>query len=153
MKNRINGKSFDVRIMGFKVHFESFNISIEDNSTVATNNGRPNGVLLGDISASGELVVDTANFMLLTAAAKAAGSFQELPTFPIDAYAGGGNARGVELMHVHAYECNMKVSDLLSIDPTSTDKTTHKIDFDVTGQDFIDINGVPYAKTTELDLV
>ena len=135
MKNRINGKSFDVRIMGFKVHFESFNISIEDNSTVATNGGRPNGVLLGDISASGELVVDTANFMLL------------------DAYAGGGNARGVELMHVHAYDCNMKVSDLLSIDPTSTDKTTHKIDFDVTGQDFIDINGVPYAKTTELDLV
>lgn len=151
--SRINGKSFDVRMMGFKVHIESFSISITDNSTTAKNKGRPAGRLKGDVSAEGEVVVDTANFMLIVEAARAAGSFQSLPAFPIDAYATGDNAGRAELAHVHAHDCALKISELLSIDPNSTDKTTHTLPFDVTGEDFILINGVPYLDADELSLI
>ena len=151
--SRINGKSFDVRVMGFKIHIESFTLDIEDNSTTAMNKGRPNGNLKGDVKASGEIVVDTANFMILNEAARAAGSWQELPAFPIDAYAAGSNGDRPELMHVHAYDCQLKIASLLNIDPNSTDKTTHSLPYEVTGEDFVRINGVPYAPTDELDLL
>ena len=151
--SRINGKSFDVRMMGFKVHFESFNINITDNTTAASTKGRPDGVLQGDVSADGEVVVDSANFMLIVEAARAAGSFQSLPTFPIDAYGAGDNSGATELAHVNAFGCKLKISELLNIDPSSTDKTTHTLPFDVTGKDFILINGVPYLDSNELDLI
>lgn len=151
--SRINGKSFDVRLMGFKVHVESFTLDIEDNSTVAKNKGRPNGRLLGDVAASGEIVVDTANLMLIMEAARAAGSFQQLPVFPIDAYAAGLNGAKSEVMHVHAHDCALRISSLLDIDPESTDKTQHTLPYDVTGEDFVYINGVPYLETDELSLL
>lgn len=151
--SRINGKSFDVRMMGLKVHFESFSLSITDNTTAAKTKGRPDGVLKGGASAEGEVVVDTANFMLIIEAARAAGSFQSLPEFPIDAYASGENSGLPELMHVHAFGCKLKVSELLNIDPSSSDKTTHTLPFDVTGRDFIWINGTPYLDNDELNLI
>lgn len=151
--SRINGKSFDVRVAGIKIHVESFGLSIEDNSTIAMTKGRPKGVLRGDVKASGEIVVDTANFMLLSAAAGAAGSWQQLPAFPIDAYASGSDGNLPEVMHVHAYDCQLRISELLKIDPNSTDKTTHTLPYDVAGEDFVDINGVPYLQTDELSLI
>ncbi|QQD22286.1 DUF2597 family protein [Oceanospirillaceae bacterium ASx5O] len=151
--SRINGKSFDVRLMGFKVHVESFNLSIEDNTTTAKNGGIPNGVLEGDVAASGEIVVDTANFNLILAAAKAAGSFRDLPPFTIDAYAQGTNDSGIEVMSVRAYGCKLKVGELLSVDPTSSDKTTHTLAYDVTSSDFVWINGVPYLRESEFSLI
>lgn len=151
--SRINGKSFDVRLMGFKVHFESFSLNIEDNTTTAKNAGVPNGVLEGDVAASGELVVDSANFNLILAAARMAGSFRDLPPFTIDAYARGSNDSGVELMSVRAFGVKLKISELLNIDPNSTDKTTHTLPFDVTSPDFIWINGTPYLRSSEFSLL
>lgn len=150
---RINGKAFDVRLMGFKVHVETFSLSIEDNTTVAKNKGRPNGVLLGDVAANGEIVVDTANMNYIIEAARAAGSFQELPPFPINAAAVGSDGSRPEAINVYARGCKLRVSELLNIDPNSTDKTTHTLPFDVTDEDFVDINGVPYLKRGELDLI
>ena len=72
--SRISGKSFDVRMMGIKIHVESYTLSITDNSAVAKNGGIPHGYVEGDVEASGEIVVDAANLMLISAAAQAAGS-------------------------------------------------------------------------------
>jgi hypothetical protein len=152
--NRINGKSFDVRILGFKIHFQSYSLSIDDSSTTAmdSSTGLPNGTLKGDVKGAGELVVDSSNMMLLAAAAKAAGSWQDIPTFPIDAYALGKSDDRGEFIHVHAYGCKMRISELLKIDPSNTDKTTHTLPYDVTGKDFVWINGVPYSNASAFDL-
>ena len=151
--NRINGKAFDVRFMFTKVHFENFTLDIEDSSTVAMDHGLPNGNLIGERKASGELELDIANFMRLSAAAGAAGSWEKLPVFPIDAFAVGEGAAGAEGMQVRAHDCKVRISSLLSIDPNATDKSTVKLPFDVTGRDFIWINGVPYADASSLSFV
>ena len=83
--NRINGKAFDIRIMGLMAHVESFSLTIEDNSTVAKNKGVPDGTLAGDVAASGEIEMDIANFMILSAAAKAAGSWMLMPAGKVHA--------------------------------------------------------------------
>ena len=153
MNNRINGKSFDIRLMGIKIHFEKFTLNIEDNTTTAKTDGVPDGVLQGDVAASGEVEVDSANFMLLSAAAGKAGSWRGLPAFPIDAYAGGSNSRSAEVIHVRASGCKLSISDLLNIDKSSTDKTMHKIKFEVTDSDFVRINGVPYLERNELTFI
>jgi hypothetical protein len=138
---KINGKSFDVRIMGSLIEFESFSLSIEDNSETAMTRGKPDGYLRGDVSASGELKINTQNLMMLSAVAKAAGSYQDIPAFDIHAHALGDK----EAITVAAYDCRIKISELLNIDPSSTERTTHTLPFQVTGKDFVDINGVPYA--------
>lgn len=153
MKNRINGKSFDVRFLYTKIHFQNFSLDIDDSSTPAMDNGMPNGTLSGEKKASGEVELDQANFMRLTAAAKAAGSWENIDAFPIDAYAQGEGAQGEELMHVRAHGCKLRISSVLSIDPNSTDKSTVKIPFDVTSPDFVWINGVPYADSSDFNLI
>ncbi|WP_286718691.1 phage protein [Thalassolituus sp. UBA2009] len=150
--NRINGKSFDIRVMGLMLHVESFNLTIEDNSTTAKNKGVPDGTLAGDVAASGEIELDIANFMILSAAARAAGSWRNIPTFPIDAYASGESSRGDELMHVRAHGCKLRISEVLSIDPNSTDKSKVKLPYDVTSPDFVWINGTPYVPGSEFEL-
>ncbi|WP_221800525.1 phage protein [Oceanobacter mangrovi] len=149
--NRINGKSFDIRLMGFMLHVESFTLSIEDNTTVAKNKGVPDGTLAGDVAASGEITLDIANFNLLTAAAAEAGSWRGIPEFSIDAYAIGENSRAQEAMHVHAHGCKLRVSDLLNIDPNSSDKSTVTLPYDVTSPDFVLINGVSYVDSDEFE--
>lgn len=150
---RINGQSFDIRIGGFMAHVESFSLSIEDATTAAKTKGRPDGVLHGEVSASGEIVVDIANFALISAAAKKAGSWRELETFDINAYASGSNGGSTELMHVLAHECKIKISEVLNIDPSSTDKSKVTLPYDVTGKDFVWINGTPYLPGSDLDLI
>lgn len=150
--SRINGRSFDIRIAGIMVHVENFTLSIEDNSTTKKTKGVPDGVLQGDKAASGEIEVDIANFAYISAAAKIAGSWEEMPTFDINAYATGSNGNTPEAFHVLAHDCNLKISDLLSLDPNSTDATTVKLPFDVTGRDFVHINGTPYVKGTHFNL-
>lgn len=151
--NRISGKSFDVRIMGIMVHVESFTLNIEDGSVVSRDKGIPNGQVLGDMGASGELELDIRNVQLLTPAAAAAGSWRNIDPFTIDAYAGGTNSTGPEGMHVRAFGCKFRISELLNIDPNSTDKSTVKLPYDVTDPDFVWINGVPYLDSSEFSLI
>ncbi len=140
---KLNGKSFDVRIMGVLIEFESFSLSIEDNSEVAMNRGKPDGYLRGDVSASGELKINSQNLAYLTAAAKAAGSYQDVPAFDIHAYGVGDK----EALAIAAYGCRLKISELINIDTTSSERTMHTLTFDVTSEDFVEINGVPYSPT------
>uniref|UniRef100_A0A6H1ZFH9 Tail protein n=1 Tax=viral metagenome TaxID=1070528 RepID=A0A6H1ZFH9_9ZZZZ len=144
---RIGGKNFDVNLGDLLVHVETCTLDITDNTAVAQDKGVPNGHVDGDVSASGELEFDTANFSLLIEAAKRAGSFRQLDPFDTVFFAKAGD----EELRVEAFGCKLKVSSLLNIDPKGGEKSKHKVPFDVTSPDFIRINGVPYLAAEEIE--
>lgn len=144
---RIGGKNFDVNLGDLLVHVESCTLDITDNTAVAQDKGVPNGHVDGDVSASGEMEFDTANFNLLIEAAKRAGSFRQLDPFDSVFFAKAGE----EELRVEAFGCKLKVSSLLNIDPKGGEKSKHKVPFDVTSPDFIRINGVPYLAAAEIE--
>ncbi len=144
---RIGGKNFDVNLGDLLVHVESCTLDITDNTAVAQDKGVPNGHVDGDVSASGEMEFDTANFNLLIEAAKRAGSFRQLDPFDSVFFAKAGE----EELRVEAFGCKLKVSSLLNINPKGGEKSKHKVPFDVTSPDFIRINGVPYLAAEEIE--
>lgn len=144
---RIGGKNFDVNLGDLLVHVETCTLDITDNTAVAQDKGVPNGHVDGDVSASGEMEFDTANFNLLIEAARSAGSFRKLEPFDSVFFAKAGE----EELKVEAFGCKLKVSSLLNIDPKGGEKAKHKVPFDVTSPDFIRINGVPYLDASEIE--
>ncbi|GFM86107.1 tail protein [Pseudomonas cichorii] len=147
MAAKIGGKNFDVNLGDLMVHVEAGTLDITDNSTVAQTRGVPNGHVDGDVSAAGELELDSTNFNLLIEQAKSAGSFRKLEPFDIVFFAKAGE----EEIRVEAFGCKVRISSLLSVDPKGGAKSTHKIPFDVTSPDFVKINGVPYLDTEEIE--
>ena len=145
MGARLGGKDVYAMVGSLSIVFEEASISIEDGSKATPTRGRPNGYVRGDVSASGELTVDTANLGLIIDAAKSAGSFQELEPFDIVFNA----ESAVDKLTVEAFECLVKLSDVLDANANGGDKLTHKLPFEVTGKDFVRINGVPYAPEGE----
>ena len=144
---RIGGKNFDVNLGDLLVHVETMTLDITDNTAVAQDHGVPNGYVEGDVTASGEIELDTANFNLVVEAARAAGSFRELGTFDPVCFA----KTPTEELRVELFGCKFKISSLLNIDPKGGEKSKHKLPFDVTSPDFIRINGVPYLASTETE--
>lgn len=144
---RISGKNFDVNIGDLLVHVETATLDITDNSAVAQDKGVPNGHVDGDVSASGELELDTSNFTLLIEAARRSGSFRALEPFDSVFFAKAGD----EELRVEAFGLKLKVSSLLNIDSKGGEKSKHKVPFDVTSPDFIRINGVPYLDAAEIE--
>lgn len=142
---RINGQSFDFSFGGTIIHADNFSLEITDNSTFAKKDGRPDGVLKGDVEASGEVSLDISEFKVLLKEAKSAGSWQDMPTFDITAHAKSGE----EEFKIEAFACNFKIASLLDVDKTSADKSSVKLPYEVTGQDFVKIDGVPYASIKE----
>jgi len=138
---RISGKNFDVVIGYLPVHVHKGTLSIEDNSEVAQDSGIPNGWVDGDVKAEGELELDSLAISALSLAAKAAGSFRDLPEFDILFFAKTGDG---EVLKVEAFGCKLKVESLLDIDKKGGDKHYSKVKFMVTSPDFVRINGVPY---------
>src|SRR5690606_9969396 len=145
--SRIGGKNFDINVGDLQVHVETCALDTTDNSAVAQDRGVPNGLVDGDVSASGEFELDSNNFALLIEAAGRAGSFRKLEPFDCVFFA----KAGTEEMRVEAFGCKLKVSSLLNIDSKGGEKTKHKVPFDVTSPDFIRINGVPYLDATEIE--
>ncbi len=145
--SRIGGKNFDVNLGDIQIHVESCTLDITDNSAVAQTRGVPNGHVEGDVTASGEIELDSTNFNLLIDAARAAGSFRKLAPFDSVFFAKAGE----EELRIEAFGCKLKVSSLLSIDPKGGEKTKHKVPFDVTSPDFIRVNGVPYLDASEIE--
>lgn len=144
--NRISGKSFDINIGDHLTHVDKATLSITDNSTVAKDRGVPNGRLMGDVEASGEIEVDATGLNIIMEAAKSAGSFRELEPFDCLFYANSGSK---EEMKVEAFGCAFKIDALLDIDRKGGEKHMTKLPFDVTSPDFIRINGVPYLAASE----
>lgn len=144
---RIGGKNFDINLGDLLIHVESATLDITDNTAVAQDKGVPNGFVEGDVTASGELELDTQNFNLVIEAARQAGSFRKLGTFDPVFFAKTPD----EELRVEAFGCKFKISSLLSIDQKGGEKSKHKLPYDVTGSDFIRINGVPYLDASETE--
>ncbi len=145
--SRIGGKNFDVNLGDLQLHIENITLDITDNTAVAKSRGVPDGYVDGDVSASGEMELDTNNFNLLIEAARSAGSFRKLEPFDTVFFAKAGD----EELRVEAFGCKLRVSSLLGVDPKGGEKTKHKVPYDVTSPDFIRINGVPYLDATEIE--
>ena len=147
MAAKIGGKNFDVNLGDLLVHIETGTLTITDSSTVAQTKGVPNGHVDGSVAAAGELEMDTSNFNLLIDQARAVGSFRELEPFDIVFFAQAGD----DALRVEAFGCRVRVSSLLDLKASSSDKSLHKVPFDVTSPDFVKINGVPYLGAAEIE--
>ncbi|POF99982.1 phage protein [Pseudomonas putida] len=145
--SRISGMNFDINVGDMLIHVETATLDITDNSAAVQSGGVPDGWVDGDVSASGELELDTANFNLMIEAARKAGSFRRLEPFDSLFYA----KTPTDEIRVEAFGCKPKISSLLNIDPKGGEKSKHKVPFDVTSPDFIHINGVPYLDAEEIE--
>ncbi|MGD8170071.1 phage protein [Vibrio sp. TRT 21S02] len=145
MTMRISGKNLKFTLNDLKISAQKWTVSITDNSAVTKTNGVPDGFVEGDVEASGELELITSQFNLLMKAAAGAGSFRGLPTF--DAMGYGKTER--DELKVEMFGIKLKISDLIDADSNGGSALVHKIPFDVTDPDFININGVPYLRPEE----
>ena len=145
--SRIGGMNFDINVGDLMIHVETATLDITDNSAAVQTGGVPDGWVDGDVSASGELELDTANFNLMIEAARKAGSFRRLEPFDQLFYA----KTPTDEIRVEAFGCKVKISSLLNIDQKGGEKSKHKVPFEVTSPDFIHINGVPYLDAEEIE--
>lgn len=143
---RLTGKDFDVMIGDYQVRVESFSASITDNRKVIKEDGIPVDYTNGDVDCSGEIELNIKNFKLISDSAKSAGSWRELLPFDIGV---NGKVSGEE-HKVELDKCLLRISDLMSIDPNSNDQNKIKLPFDVTGPDFVAIDGVPYLSKHDI---
>jgi hypothetical protein len=143
----ISGKDFDTMIGDLLVHVESATLNITDERTPVKTGGIPNGYVDGDVSAEGEVELDSRNFNIIIEAAKTAGSFKQLTPFDINFVAKSDE----DEINVTAFGCLLKVSDLINIDPNGKEKKKHKLPFQVTDKNFISINGVSYLDSAEIE--
>lgn len=141
MAYKLAGIDVETRIGDFKIVIEEVSLTIDDKSEVQYQRGVPNGRTRGAASASGEITVDSASFSVITDAAKAAGSFQDIEPLDISFLGDTGDSR----VDVKAYGCALKVTDLITAQTNSESKVMHKIAYDVTSPDFVTINGAPYV--------
>lgn len=144
---RFNGLSFTFDLGDFKVKAKKFTLDITDNSGAAKRNGRPDGFLLGDVSASGTITVDRIGLRAFVEAGKSAGAIQEIPPFDINSYAEAGD----DNLKVEAFGCKVKMSKVLDVDKNSADETEFELPYEVTSPDFVNIDGVPYVKPLKED--
>ena len=144
-KIRFNGLSFVFDLGNFAVEAKKFTLDITDNTTQAKRKGRPDGVLIGDVEASGTITVDRGGLKAFSDAAAKAGSFQEIPTFDINSHAQAGG----DEFTVEVFGCKVKLSKLLDVDTSSSDETEFELPFVVTSPDFVKIDGTPYNRIIE----
>jgi hypothetical protein len=144
---RLSGMNFNVNLGDIMLQVDTASLSITDNSGVSQTGGVPDGHVDGDVSASGELVVNASNFKLLSNVAKAAGSWRGMKTFDVMFYA----KTSKDEMKVEAFGCRIKLSDILDVDKKGGQASTFKIPFDVTDPDFVHIDGVPYLRPDEIE--
>ncbi len=143
MSHIISGQDLTVFFGPVMVNFDKISLSIDDASKAVHSKGLPNGHVRGKLSASGEVEVDTFNFMLINEAARVAGSWHGLGTWPAVFTAVGGTAA----LNVIASGCLFKISKLVDASAEGGEKMMHTLPFEVTGSDFVRINGVPYQDT------
>ncbi|NIB44777.1 DUF2597 family protein [Pseudomaricurvus alkylphenolicus] len=143
---RLSGKDIDFMLGALLVHAEEVTLNIEDNTKVTKSKGVPNGWVSGDKGASGDITVDTANLQTILDAAKQAGSFSALE--PFDFVANGEGT--TDKLTIEAFGCKLRINDLLNAQADGGEKLTHKLSYDVTSNDFVKINGVPYIDAKEI---
>ncbi len=140
MSHRISGRSFDTNLLGEFVHVENLTANIEDATEVSKSGGIPDGFTDGEVSCEIEVELSAKYFKVVHAAAKAAGSYRDLPLDDLMCYANTGD----EEQKVEFFGVKWLVTDLLNIDPSSADKSKRKVKGLVTSPLFVNIDGVPY---------
>lgn len=147
---RISGKNLKFMMDGLKLNAQKWTLDITDNTTVTKTNGVPDGYVEGDVEASGELELNTSNFNLLMKVAQRAGSFRGIK--PFDAMGFGKTDR--DELKVDMFGIKLKIASLIDADSNGGSALMHKIQFDVTDPDFVNINGVPYlAREETVDII
>lgn len=145
MTARFSGRSFDTTLFGEYVHVKSATATINDESEAAFTRGVTDGYTDGKVSCDVELELDLKQFQKVHAAAKSAGSYRNIEPDDIMFYANNGE----DEEKIQLFGVKLLISDLLSVDPESTDKSTRKLKGFVTSPLFVNINGVPYLSTDD----
>ncbi|WP_444901699.1 phage protein [Microbulbifer sp. SSSA007] len=144
--SKLSGRDVDVMIGSYRVNIEEFSLSIEDGTATTKTRGVPDGYIEGDVSASGEIKLNTGQFQIIVKAAKSAGSFRDLPTFDIVCNAESTD----EKLNLEAFGCKLSLTDLVNASQ-GNERLMHTISFEVTDREFININGVPYLRAEEIE--
>lgn len=137
---RYSGRDFVVKVEGEQVFVAEASLEVDLGTGVASRSGKPAGWLRGAISANGSLKVDGDELDKLLSSAKRAGSWEAMPALDMLFFADvDGRQRKVE-----AFGCKLKAPGL-SINTSEAELVEHEIAYDVTGDDFVRINGIPLA--------
>lgn len=144
---RISGKDFYVYMSDRLVHVENCTLTIEDSRATAKTHGIPNGWVDGEVSASGDIEIDTQNFLVLQELAAEHGSWKGIPPFDMLFIASAGDH---EQMKIESFGNMFKINELVNIDHKGTEKSKYKLPFEVTDSDFVKINDIPYLAEEEL---
>jgi hypothetical protein len=144
--SKLSGRDVDVMIGSYRVNFEEASLSIEDGTSTTKTRGVPDGFIEGDVAASGEIKLNTGQFDVIVQAAKEAGSFRGLPTFDLVYNAETSD----EKLNIEAFECKLSLTDLINANQ-SNERLMHTISFEVTGREFVKINGVSYLRPEEIE--
>lgn len=140
MSARFSGRSFDTTMLGEYVHVKSVTATINDESEAAYTRGVTDGYVDGKVSCDVEVELDLNQFKKVHKAAKKAGSYRGIEPDDMLFYANNG----VDEDKIELFGVKFVLSDIIGIDPESTDKTTRKLKGFVTSPLFARINGVPY---------
>ncbi|WP_045409954.1 phage protein [Vibrio jasicida] len=144
---KISGLDVDISFDEMDITVEKITLDIEDNSKASKSRGVTSGRLRGSVGAKGSVELNTFNFNRLAKEAEKAGSWRQLPSFDVMFYVKTPDLE----FKVEAFECYLNLTSLLDIDQVEGgDGLVHKLDFEVTGRDFIKINGVPVLSAAEV---
>lgn len=143
--SRFSGRNFDVTILGVMIHVKNASATISDESAVAMTRGVTDGYTDGSVKCDVEYELDLNNFKKLQQKAREAGSWRGIKPHDCQFYASNGSDEDkIELFGV-----KLQISDLISVDPESQDKTTRKLKGFVTSPHFVRINGIPYLSSDD----
>lgn len=143
--SHLSGKNFAIVVGDTAINVETMSATISDNRKAVMTRGVPDGHVDGDVSANCELEIGTKEFLKLVAVARAAGSWRQMPAFNIVC----SGAYLDQKAKVELFGCLLNISDLLNVDPKGSEKTKHKLPFEVTSSDFVKIDGVPYLAAAD----
>ncbi|WP_342609223.1 phage protein [Vibrio tritonius] len=140
MTARFSGRSFDTTLFGEFVHVKSATATINDESEASYTRGVTDGYTDGKVGCDVELELDLKQFKKIHKAAQSAGSYRGIAPDDLMFYANNG----IDEDKVELFGVKFVLSDIVGIDPESTDKSTRKIKGFVTSPLFVKINGVSY---------
>ena len=142
MKQRFSGVDVEVSLpTGKVVLFDEVTLNATLGVKAAKSGGKPAGWTRGEITGEGEIKLDTEELLTLLSEAEKVGSWEMMDALDLDLY----SQIGGQTLHVQAFGCKFEAPDF-PVNRASGEKIVHTLKFEVTGQDFIHVNGVPLAE-------
>ena len=143
MTRRFSGADVEVNLPTGKVAlFDEVTVNASLGVGAAMSGGKPAGWTRGEVSGEGEIKLDTEELLKLLAEADAAGSWEVMDAMDMVLY----SAVGGQELKVEVFGCKFDAPDF-PISRTSGETIKHSLKFQVTGEDFIKVNGVALAES------